>query len=798
MSSKLNVLSSITLPPVTGNEARSLHTVVEDAEGNIYYSDEFNHCVASLDPYGNVRWSRSGKGQEAGHFFYPKGIALGWISEGGVLVQCLGVCDSWNRRIQFFQLDGNPISSWKSAGNLEFTDVADIRFLTPDERKDPKAGSWLVLDRGNHRLCRIGVNGELQSQIGRCFDPLLEVDWAARIASRSDNGNGKVYSSSEVFDPLFYADRILGRSEEALFLWEPLSRHLKQVVGGNLYTIHMAAPHMGEWIVADAGGLISWSRSSEMLSFHNCLGSHVGEVRVQGKPVFSDTSYVRVWMQHRSELRQIECDVALKSGRVAEVTGRYPLLGSTTEKQISFVLGSRGQWASVIADLQTIANLLLAEARTSLELVGATAADAAEVQRVRIGIGQIQTDLSKASAKLTLAIGGLSALLLPNLRVDPASGAQPFGTVPAARQDVISYLAMLQDYSARLQKHLDDILFWRWSVQADRLRESERSEHARLQQLEDKLQILLGALDRANESLLPVSETAHVSANRPARLAQGFLHEVDRIFVGDPLTNRPGHPNHLTRTSDGHIFVTGWNQVLHLDPKGKILERLERLDGEAGMLQSPIGIAADGSDRVWVTDFASGRLIVYDAGTRSFAPLDLSSEETKPLRSPHGLCYRPDGWILVADTANSRILAVSKTGQTRVLASRSARESSRFWLPIGVFVDPSDNTGAFWVVDHRNHLLQEFDGEGKSISEIGGCGIGKGNLVLPECASFLTGGSLLVSQHRFNPVVKLFTREGKELERCRVDYSPAGILAHDGFILIANVGGSDIRVYERR
>jgi hypothetical protein len=779
MSANLNVLSSIRLPPVSGNEARLLHTVVQDGEGNIYYSDEFNHSVVSLDADGKVRWAKSGKGQAAGQFFYPRGIALGWITEERVLVECLAVCDSWNGRIQFFQLDGKSIGSWKSAGDLEFREVADIRFLTSGQDSDPKAGRWLVLDRSNHRLCSMDLDGQPQSQFGRYFDPLREGNWAADIM--------KAHSGSRVFDPLSHADRILGRSEEALFVWEPLPRHLKQIVRGNLYTVPVSAPQMGEWIVADARGLVSWSRSSGMLSFYDCLGSQLGEVQAQGRPVFSDSSWGTLWIQQETELRRLVCDIAFKDGPATEKNGRYVLLESTTMKKIACVLGSGGPWTSALAGLQSIADMLLADARRSIELLSGNADEAAETQPARIEIGEIQAGLSKAAADMTHAVRDLPALLLPNFLSD----------LPAKEQ-LVRYPAVLQDYSAQAQECLDDIWLLRGRVQVETLRQPERSEHARLLQIEDNLQMLMGGLDRTNELFLSLSEIAPVAAHGAVRYGRGFMREVDRIFVSDPATNRPGHPNHLTRTSDGHIFVTGWNQVLHLDPKGKIIERLERLDGEAGMLQSPVGIAADSSDRVWVAEFEAARLSVYDTRTHSFAPIAFANKEIGPLNYPHGLCYRPDGWMLVADTANSRILAVSETGHARVLASQSPGKSGKLWLPIGISNDPTDSTGNGWAVDHRNHRLQEFDREGNFIREIGGCGIGKGRFILPECASFLAGGFLLVSQRRFNRVIKLLTREGTELEQWRVDYSPAGILEHDGFILIANVEGSDIRVYEHR
>jgi DNA-binding beta-propeller fold protein YncE len=728
MSAELTMLSSFELPPAGGNQVRALHTVVEDDDGNIYYSDEFNHSVVSLDPRGETRW-------QASPFRYPRGMAIGFISEAGLPVQCLAICDSWNDRIQFFGLDGRWITSWNSAGGQAFKEVTDIRYLT---------GYWLVLDRQNHRLCRIATDGRLLSEFGRYFDPLLEPDWAASLVSSLD-------SASLPFDPLFYADRILGNSESELFVWEPLPRHLKQIAGDNLHTISISAPHTGEWIAADPAGLVSWSASAKMLTFHDRLGSPIAEAPFAGKPVFSSSAPTRVWMQQGTELRKVEC-----SHMKSQTASAYGLLQWTTDKNIGPFLAPGGPWSSALDGLQAIEDRLLAEACKTAE---------------------VESDLSKADPALNQAIRDLATLWLPNF----LSGQK-------RSRDVVSYLAVLQDRSERIQKGLDDILQRKWTVPP-----AEQAEHARLERTDQGLQTILKAVDRANELLLGVAGTAPLIFRRTAGFESGFLREVDRIFVGDPVTKRPAHPNHLARTSDGHIFVTGWNQVIHLDPTGKVVERI----GDDGTLQSPIGIAADDSGLIWVAEFSAERLSVFDTRARTFAPLSLSSGSDS-LRSPHGLCYRPDGWTLVADTGNSRILAVSPAGDTRILTSRSAREPGQFWLPIGVFINPSDRTGAFWVVDHRNHRLQEFDGEGNSTTEIGGRGVGKGRLLLPECACFLSGGLLLVSQRRFNRVLKLFTPEGVEMGRSPVDYSPAGILQHDRFIMIANVEGSDIRVYERR
>jgi hypothetical protein len=75
------VIKTVDLPGVEKTEAGPLHTIVTDLSGNIYYSDEFNHSVVSLDDTGRLRWFRSRRGNAPGEFYYPRGLALGWIKK---------------------------------------------------------------------------------------------------------------------------------------------------------------------------------------------------------------------------------------------------------------------------------------------------------------------------------------------------------------------------------------------------------------------------------------------------------------------------------------------------------------------------------------------------------------------------------------------------------------------------------------------------------------------------------------------------------------------------------------------
>ena len=103
---KYQLVRRIVLPGINSHAPGRLHTVLQDIEGNFYYSDELNHSVVSLDKSGCVRWHKTGQGQAPGQFWYPKGMALGALKLDGRNTSCLAVCDSWNSRLQIFDLDG--------------------------------------------------------------------------------------------------------------------------------------------------------------------------------------------------------------------------------------------------------------------------------------------------------------------------------------------------------------------------------------------------------------------------------------------------------------------------------------------------------------------------------------------------------------------------------------------------------------------------------------------------------------------------------------------------------------------
>ena len=87
-----------------------------------------------------------------------------------------------------------------------------------------------------------------------------------------------------------------GKSSDAILLWEPLARRLKQVIRGNLVPVHIDPP-CDEWLAADATGLIGWSAEGGLLRSYGSRGGLELEIAVEGTPLAADLAEGEVWLQ---------------------------------------------------------------------------------------------------------------------------------------------------------------------------------------------------------------------------------------------------------------------------------------------------------------------------------------------------------------------------------------------------------------------------------------------------------------------------------------------------------------------
>jgi hypothetical protein len=293
----IDLLSTIQLPSL-GAELGPIHTIVQDDHNNIYYSDEINHSLVSLNEAGEVRWHRNQKGKKAGEFHYPKGIEWGWINQNGIKTECLAVCDSWNKRIQFFDQYGNFIAVWGIAGDISFSDVVDIRFIGDYSDSTMEHSCWLILDRGHHSLIGLDPSGLLIVKIGRALPDNLEPHWDAPCdISNPPTLHADLIRDYLPYDSLFMPLRIFGNARNALFVWEPKSRRLKQAVSRAFLPVLIKPPSGGDWIGADEKGLLCFDKSAGVLEAYNSQEKTWQSAAIEGTPLPLGRSTTDLWLQ---------------------------------------------------------------------------------------------------------------------------------------------------------------------------------------------------------------------------------------------------------------------------------------------------------------------------------------------------------------------------------------------------------------------------------------------------------------------------------------------------------------------
>ena len=180
--------------------------------------------------------------------------------------------------------------------------------------------------------------------------------------------------------------------------------------------------------------------------------------------------------------------------------------------------------------------------------------------------------------------------------------------------------------------------------------------------------------------------------------------------------------------------------------------------------------------------------------------------ENVGLNAARGVALAPDGTIYVADTGNSRILQLDRSG--KVLRSWGSRTPDGQVPPgAGTFIEPwgvaVDSQGNVYVADTWNHRIQKFDAAGKFDKEWGSFGQlneGPNYLWGPRGISVGLDGRVYVTDTG-NKRVVVFDSTGNFLQEfgTRGDGQldePVGIaVGNDGLVYVADTWNMRVVVF---
>ncbi len=210
----------------------------------------------------------------------------------------------------------------------------------------------------------------------------------------------------------------------------------------------------------------------------------------------------------------------------------------------------------------------------------------------------------------------------------------------------------------------------------------------------------------------------------------------------------------------GRIFVadTEGSSVAILDLDKKVVGRIGA--GAQERLTSPISVAVDLSSRVFVTDSAVNLVKAYSPDGKILWQAGSLGAKGGELKKPTGISIGHGGEVLVADTGNSRIVALSSdTGAYMREFGKNGSGPGELSVPANLWVEPD---GTVLVSDSILCRVQAFSPEGKPLFNFGECGNMAGYMARPRGVASDSEGNIYVVDALFN-MVQIFSRDGKLL-----------------------------------
>ncbi|GFE59862.1 SMP-30/gluconolactonase/LRE family protein [Geobacter sp. AOG2] len=211
------------------------------------------------------------------------------------------------------------------------------------------------------------------------------------------------------------------------------------------------------------------------------------------------------------------------------------------------------------------------------------------------------------------------------------------------------------------------------------------------------------------------------------------------------------------------LHVDDKNRILIADAGGRAIHVIDRASGryelvrgqEGNRFSSPIGIAEDAGEMVYVSDSAAGKIYRFNLDDLRVEPFI-----THGLQRPTGIVYNPRNNLLyVSDTLAGQIAAFTIKGA----------EAFRFGMPgenPGQFNRPTDLTvdgqGRIFVTDALNGRVQIFSADGAYLKGFGKLGNASGLFAKPKGIGIDSDGHMHICDALFD-TVQIFDEDGQFL-----------------------------------
>ncbi len=205
--------------------------------------------------------------------------------------------------------------------------------------------------------------------------------------------------------------------------------------------------------------------------------------------------------------------------------------------------------------------------------------------------------------------------------------------------------------------------------------------------------------------------------------------------------------------------------------------------------------------KLLATDASHAYVQVFNKTTGEFIQrFGGKGDEDENLEKPEGISVLPDGRVFVADYTTGDVKIYDKEYNWLDTFSEYGEEPGQNIK--SEFTDVYD--GKYYMPEAGNHRISVFDFEGKFLFTFGGKGTAPGQMNNPESAKFNSEGKLYEADLK-NDRIQVFTKDGKFLfgwgetgTEVGQFKAPAGIgFDKDDNVYVSEIGNNRVQVFDK-
>jgi DNA-binding beta-propeller fold protein YncE len=214
------------------------------------------------------------------------------------------------------------------------------------------------------------------------------------------------------------------------------------------------------------------------------------------------------------------------------------------------------------------------------------------------------------------------------------------------------------------------------------------------------------------------------------------------------------NPSGVAVDSEGYVYVTDVKEhcVWKFDKMGNFIKTWGKEGIEQDEILRPTGISINSKNEVYIVDSGNLRVKVYS----SLGVFQSILEKPENMGLPVDVAVGPDDHVWILDKV--RVYKFSPEGNFISAWGERGSNDGEFGNPKGIAID---RDGYIYIADAANSRIQKFDSEGKFITKWGEPGTGIGRFNLPSAVAVDKDGLVYVSDSSNNRI-QVFKIAGQE------------------------------------